>query len=36
MLKEKKAEDILDIEPKLIAPADYRVVGNNKVLDTRR
>jgi hypothetical protein len=34
MLKERKAEDILDIEPKLVALADSRVVGNNRVLDT--
>ena len=34
MLKERKAEDILDTEPKLVAPADSRVVGNNRVLDT--
>ena len=34
MLKERKAEDILDIEPKLVALVDSRVVGNNKVLDT--
>ena len=34
MLKERKAEDILDIEPKLVAPADSRVVGNDRVLDT--
>ncbi|XTI94091.1 hypothetical protein V2W45_1335546 [Cenococcum geophilum] len=34
MLKEKKAEDILDIEPKLVALAESRVVGNNRVLDT--
>jgi len=34
VLKEGKAEDILDIEPKLIALVDSRVVGNNRVLDT--
>lgn len=33
VLKERKAEDILNIKPKLVAPADGRVVGNNKVLD---
>ena len=27
-------EDILDIEPKLVALVDCRVVGNNRVLDT--
>ena len=27
-------EDILDIEPKLVALVDFRVVGNNRVLDT--
>ena len=34
MLKERKVEDILDIEPKLVAPVDSRVVGNDRVLDT--
>jgi len=34
MLKERKAEDILDTESKLVAPVDSRVVGNNRVLDT--
>ena len=34
MLKERKAEDTLNAKPKLIAPADSRVVGNNRVLDT--
>ena len=34
MLKERKVEDILDIEPKLVALADSRVVGNDRVLDT--
>jgi hypothetical protein len=34
VLKEIKAEDILDAEPKLVAPADSRVVGNDRVLDT--
>jgi len=34
VLKERKAEDILDTEPKLVALADYRVVGNDRVLDT--
>jgi len=34
ILKERKAEDILDIESKLVAPVDGRVVGNNRVLDT--
>ena len=34
VLKETKVEDILDIEPKLVAPADSRVVGNDRVLDT--
>ena len=27
-------EDILNIEPKLVVLVDYRVVGNNRVLDT--
>ena len=34
VLKETKAEDILDTEPKPVAPADGRVVGNDRVLDT--
>jgi len=34
MLKERKVEDILDIEPKLVALVDSRVVGNDRVLDT--
>ena len=34
VLKERKVENTLDIEPKLIAPADGRVVGNSRVLDT--
>src|SRR6266478_6266135 len=34
MLKKRKVEDILDIEPKLVALVDSRVVGNNRVLDT--
>ena len=34
ILKERKVEDILDIKFKLVAPADGRVVGNNRVLDT--
>ena len=34
VLKEIKVEDILDIEPKLVALVDGRVVGNNRVLDT--
>jgi len=34
IFKERKAEDILDIEPKLVALVDSRVVGNNRVLDT--
>ena len=34
MLKERKAEDILNIKPKLVALADGKVVGNNKVLNT--
>ena len=34
IFKERKAEDILDIKPKLVAPADSRVVSNNKVLNT--
>jgi hypothetical protein len=34
VLKERKAEDILDTEPKLVAPVDSRVVGNDRVLDT--
>jgi len=34
MLKERKVEDILYIEPKLVALVDYRVGGNNRVLDT--
>ena len=31
MLKERKAEDILDIEPKLVAPADSRVLDTIKL-----
>ena len=27
-------EDILDIKPKLVTPADSKVIGNDKVLDT--
>ncbi|XTI92165.1 hypothetical protein V2W45_1333977 [Cenococcum geophilum] len=34
MLIERKAEDILDIEPKLVGLVDCRVVDNNRVLDT--
>ena len=34
MLKEIKAEDILDAEPKPVALVDSRVVGNDRVLDT--
>jgi len=34
IFKERKVEDTLDIEPKLVAPVDSRVVGNNRVLDT--
>ena len=34
VLKEGRVEDILNTEPKLVALADYRVVGNNRVLDT--
>ena len=34
MLKERKAEDTLNIKPKLVAPADGKVVGNNRVLNT--
>jgi hypothetical protein len=34
ILKERKVKDILDIEPKLVALVDGRVVGNNKVLNT--
>ena len=34
MFKERKVEDILDIEFKLVVPADGRVVGNYRVLNT--
>ena len=34
MLKERKVKNILDIELKLVAPADGRVVSNDRVLDT--
>ena len=34
VLKERKVENTLDVELKLMAPADGRVVGNNRVLDT--
>ena len=34
MLKERKAENILNIKPKLVAPANSKIVGNNKILDT--
>ncbi|XTI90969.1 hypothetical protein V2W45_1333021 [Cenococcum geophilum] len=34
MLIERKVEDILDIEPKLVGLVDYKVVDNNRVLDT--
>jgi hypothetical protein len=34
ILKERKVEDTLDIEPKLVAPVDGKVVGNNRVLNT--
>jgi len=34
VLKERKAEDTLNAEPKLIAPADNKVAGNNRVLNT--
>jgi len=33
VLKERKAEDTLDIKSKLVAPVDGRVVGNDRVLD---
>jgi len=34
ILKERKVENTLDIESKLVALVDGRVVGNNRVLDT--
>src|ERR1700733_3038037 len=34
ILKEGRVENILDIRPKLVALINYRVVGNNRVLDT--
>jgi len=34
ILKERKVEDILDTEFKLVALVDDRVVGNNRVLNT--
>ena len=36
VLKERKAEDTLDAEPKLVALADSKVVGNDRVLNTTK
>ena len=34
IVKKRKVEDTLDIEFKLIAPADSKIVGNNRILKT--
>ena len=34
VLKERKAENTLDTKARLVTPADNKIVGNNKELDT--